>query len=304
MEEAITSKRHTPSKSHDKEVEVGRRLASLYGSNTSSSIVKKRSKKSVRRKTPDRVALDPNINVTFLAEPSTGGPANPAVLLDLKSSPPLRHRKIPLSESDDVKSRVSAAPRWRRDKVKTSDLQGWYIGTATEGQPSLSFSSRVPRYGLEGTLKMAQRERPAMFSPVGRVKTVPGCLHRIPTSNVWSPPLVGSPGLWPKEAGKVISFKEARSGDDVITARNLRSVKHEEEEANILYRSVSMERTLKTRAATQRLGITSDGTSIVKNESRGAQTAISSKRRNGSSTSNRAGRMKYVNSVELILCHG
>jgi hypothetical protein len=306
MESAITSKRHTPSKTHNQEVKVGRRLASLYGSNTSSGIVKHRSKKSVRRKSPATSsspsalalarAADKRLDVTFLAEPSTGGPANPAVLVDPKSSPPMRHRKIPLAEEDDVKSRVSAAPRWKRDKVESSGLQGWYIGsTSASGQPSPSFSSRVPRYGLEGTLRMAQRERPAMFSPVGHLKTVPDCLHRIPTSNVWAPPLFGSPGSWPKDAGKVISFKEARSGQDVVTARNLRSVQHEEREASLLYRSVSMERTIKSRAATQRLGTTSDGTSILNKTGRGARTAISTKRRNGAaSTSKKAGRMKCV----------
>jgi hypothetical protein len=46
MEKAITSKYQPTSKTLNKEIHVGMRLASLYGSNTSSKIVKKRAKKN------------------------------------------------------------------------------------------------------------------------------------------------------------------------------------------------------------------------------------------------------------------
>ena len=306
MENAITSKWRAPSKTLEQEVHIGRRLASLYGSNTSSRIVKKRSKKEAVRKKPasrnsphalmEQGKHDPYATVTFLAEPSTGGPANPAVLVDPKTSPPLRHRRIPMSEQDDVKSRVSAAPKWKRSKVQTSKRKGWYVGNrSATGCPSPSFMARVPRYGLEGTMRMAQRERPAMFSPIGREPHMPKFLHRIPTSNVWSRPLFGSPGSWPKDAGKVVSFKEANSpqedGREVVTARNLPSVLNEEREVELLYRSRSMERTIKTRQARTLRRTTADGTSVMDQSGRGARSAISSKRRDGSSAT-KAGRMK------------
>jgi hypothetical protein len=314
METAITSKWQAPSKTLNEEIDVGLRLASLYGSNTSSNIVKKRSKKTVERSKP--LPLNSPIakrrqekkemysTVTFMAEPSTGGPANPAIKIDSKSSPPLRYRKIPLEEEGEVQSRVSAEPRWKRDKVPTDNIRGWYVGNrSAEGCPSPGYMSRVPRYGLEATLKMAQRERPAMFSPIGRVKYMPKFLHRIPTSNVWSPPIFGSPGSWPSDVGNTVTFKEARGagekGDEVITARNLRSVKHELEQVDLIYRSVNMERaetTQKLRRSRRRderaEGRTDDGTLITNTHGRGSRTAISSKRMNGVAKSSQAGRMK------------
>jgi len=302
MESAITSKWHAPSKTLNEEIHVGNRLASLYGSNTSSRIVKKRSKKTVTRLKPAsknsplaRKRKDESnmyATVTFMAEPSTGGPANPAVKVDPKGSPPMRFRKIPLEEEGEVSSKVSAAPKWRRDKVPTNQKRGWYVGNrAAEGCPSPGFMSRVPRYGLEATLKMAQRERPAMYSPIGRTKHMPKFLHRIPTSNVWSPPVHGSPGMWPKGVGNTLSYKEATG--DPITARNLKAVANEEREVDLMYRSVDMERTAASTRSRSRLGVTtSDGTHITNTHGRGSRTAISSKKRNGQSSTSAAGRMK------------
>ena len=315
METAITSKWQAPSKTLNEEISVGMRLASLYGSNTSSKIVKKRSKKTVVRLKPaplnspsarkKKQQEEMYSTVTFMAEPSTGGPANPAVKIDPKSSPPMRHRRIPLEEEGEVQSVVSATPKWRRDKVSTRKeySRGWYVGNrAAEGCPSPAFMSRVPRYGLEATLKMAQRERPVMFSPIGRVKHMPKFLHRIPTSDIWSPPVFGSPGSWPKDVGNTVSFKDARTGEagqEVITARNLRSVKHDLEQVDLIYRSVDMERLETTkklrRTATgkgRNKGVTEDGTLITNTHGRGSRTAISSKKRNGKAKSSQAVRMK------------
>jgi len=218
METAITSKYHEPSKTLNKEIHVGHRLASLYGSNTSSKIVKKRAKKNVQRLKPAsknsplakkrQEKQDMFKTVTFMAEPSTGGPANPAIETTKKSRSPMRHRRIPLEEEGEVQSIVSAIPKWKREKVKTGLTPGWYVGNrAAEGCPTPAFMARVPRYGLESTLKMAQRERHTLYSPIGRVKHMPKFLHRIPTSNIWSPPVHGSPGMWPKDVGNTVSYK-------------------------------------------------------------------------------------------------
>lgn len=315
MEKAITSKYQPTSKTLNKEIHVGMRLASLYGSNTSSKIVKKRAKKTVERFKPvplnspsakrKKEQKEMYDTVTFMAEPSTGGPANPAIRMNPKTSPPMRHRKIPLEEEGDVRSKVSAAPKWRRDKVPTDQVRGWYVGNrAAEGCPSPAFMSRVPRYGLEATLKMAQRERSVMFSPIGRVDHMPKFLHRIPTSNVWSPPVFGSPGSWPKDVGNTVSFKDARGqgkkGDAILTARNLRSVKHELDQVDLMYRSVNMERAETTKKFKQSRrrrqsrgnGRTEDGTLITNTQGRGARTAISSKKRNGAVKTSQKGRMK------------
>ena len=304
METAITSKWHAPSPTLNEEIHVGHRLSSLYGSNTSSRMVKKRAKKTVvrqkpaprnsplaRKKEQQKKMFE---TVTFMAEPSTGGPANPALKVDPKKSPPLRHRKIPLEEENEVRSKVSAAPKWRRDKVPTDQVRGWYVGNrAAEGCPSPSFMPRVPRYGLEATLKMAQRERPAMFSPIGRVKHMPPFLHRIPTADVWSPPVQGSPGMWPKNVGNTVSYKEATSGE-IITARNLRSVQNEERQVSLLYRSVEQERIAASKVGRSLSKTTTeDGTAIMNTMGRGSRSAISSKIRNGASKStNQASRMK------------
>ncbi len=100
----------------------------------------------------------------------------------------------------------------------------------------------------------------------------------------------------------VFSFKEARGkgkdSEEIVTARNLRSVKYELEQVDLMYRSVNMERAETTKRLKQSRrrsrgnGRTEDGTLIANTHGHGSRTAISSKKRNGAAKTSQAGRMK------------
>lgn len=200
-------------------------ISSLYGSSTEDAFVKARVKaaRSVPKPilapataatAPHRTRRVPPIALSGDCDDSDAASRDEGLLKanNLVASPikPVRCLSLHMLEQQRLEDEQRSKQQEEHTEHSPVRSKPWYNGSSSAHKaPTCSLDAKVRRYGAYGTAKMLVSDTVAGAVPQLRLHESQS-LDAITSSNVpspWSPPLHGSPTLWPEDANYATGCK-------------------------------------------------------------------------------------------------